>query len=477
LTHLLKPLLILIVAVGIFILAYFSQLILAQTPESEGTSPPDFFLEAEVDNQTPYRGQQITYVVRRYQAIEFPNQPYFEDHPFTGFWDTPLIQRPSYTTTISGREYVVRPTYLALFATLPGPITIPPAKLIIPGDGPEADIVIESEPIDIQVRPLPENAPANFQGAVGQFEIKANFDKPESQVDSPISLITEISGTGNIHNLPNPLIPNLEHWHLLGAPMNSVTTDIPLSKEKVKGTRRFEWPIVPTQSGQQFFPVIRFSYFDPETESYHSIRTDPISINILPDPNTSTFTSPIAESRQELRHFISDIRHIKPVPTTLDTKSTLSKVRTLGFWSCVIFPVLVVSSTWFWQNWRRRYLADTPDARRRRAKYRAKNVLVGAQQPNANPYTTVRKALIGYLSDKLEQPITGLTSDQLKGLLNEALLSPELAERVHTLLNRVDTGRFAPVTDEQTTSRSLIASARVLIDDLEKFFSQYEAKR
>lgn len=475
--RLVKLLLALIFAVGIFILVHLSQLTLAQTPESEGSSPPDFFIEAEVDNHTPYRGQQITYVVRRYQAIEFPNQPYFEEHPFPGFWNTPLIQRPSFTTTISGREYMVRPTYIALFATLPGPVTINPAKLIIPGDGPEADIVIESEPIDIQVRPLPEDAPANFRGAVGQFEINARFGETEGQIDSPIHLIVEINGTGHIQGLSDPQIPELEQWYLAGVGMSQVTTDIPLSKERVKGTRRFEWLIVPTQPGQQFFPAIRYSYFDPETESYQSIRTDPIPINILPDPNSSTFTSPIAESRQELRRFTSDIRHIKPVPTTLDRKSAFSILRLLGFWGCAILPVLVVGGTWFWQSWRRRYLADTPQARRRRARHRAKNILTKVRQPNANPYTIIRKALIGYLSDKLEQPITGLTSDQLMRLLNEAQLNPELAKRVHTLLNRVDTGRFAPVSDEQAATRSLVASARVLIDDLEKFFSQHQAKR
>ena len=461
----------------IFAFVLLPQLTLAQTPESKEASSLDFFIEAEVDNRMPYQGQQITYVIKRYQATEFPNQPYYEDRPFTGFWETPLIQRPSFTTTISGREYTVRPTHIALFATLPGPITIDPAKLIIPGDGPEADIIVESESIDLQIRPLPENAPANFQGAIGQFEINARFGVSESQINSPISLTVEIKGTGNIHSLSEPLIPELEHWYLVGIPMSQITTDIPLSKDRVKGTRRFEWLIVPTQHGQQFFPVIRFSYFDPETDTYQSIRTDPISINILPDPNSSTFSSPIAENRQEVRRLTSDIRHIKSVPTTLDNRGVPARLQVIGFWSCVILPVLVVGGTWFWQNWHRRYFSDTPQARWRQARRRARKILAQAQQLNDNPYITVHKALMGYLSDKLGQSVTGVTSDQLMGLLYEIHLDSELAERVHILLNRIDTGRFAPVADEQATSRSLIAGTRVLIDDLERFFSQHNIKK
>ncbi|MCP5016364.1 MAG: protein BatD [Ketobacter sp.] len=444
---------------------------MAQSPGSEDLAPPDFFIEAEIDNLTPYVGQQITYGLRRYQAVEFPNQPYYKEYPFPGFWSIPLIQRPSYTTTISGREYKVHPTFIALFAHTPGTLTIDPAKLIIPNDDPEDNIILESEGIKVLAVPLPDDAPAHFRGAVGQYEIKAWFDADEGQVGKGVSLIVEIKGSGNIETLIEPGLPPLEHWTSVDIFGAQITSNIPLSKEMVKGTRQFKWLMVPQRAGQQFFPAIRFSYFDPETKVYRSIRTDPLPITVAPDTNTSTFVSPLPGLQQEIRRLVGDIRHIKPVPTTLVGHTGMFQILDQSiFWGWVILPLLAVGGIWFWQWWRQRQLADTPQARRWRARNRARKLLSTA--PNTEPYTTVRHALTSYLSDKLNQPVTGLTSDQLIDTLTSIRLNPQLTDRIQDLLAQVDAGRFAPLDDKQAGSRLLIENARTLIDDLEKFFSK-----
>lgn len=94
------------------------------------------------------------------------------------------------------------------------------------------------------------------------------------------------------------------------------------------------------------------------------------------------------------------------------------------------------------------------------------------QHPKIDPYATVKQALTGYLADKLDQPTSGLTSDQLIETLNTIQLNPQLTARIQALLNQTDAGRFAPIEDKQGTTRALVADARVLIDDLEKFFSK-----
>jgi hypothetical protein len=451
-----------------FILCLFAPLrfgytLLAQTPD---TAAPDFFIEAEIDNPTPYLGQQVTYVVRRYQATEFPNQPHYEDHPFAGFWDTPLIQRPSYTTTLNGRDYLVHPTYLALFPTRPGPLTIEPARLIIPGDGPEQDTVLESEAIQVEVKPLPPDAPTYFNGAVGQFEISANFDRPTGQVDQLLTLIVEIEGYGNIAALNSPIIPTLPNWRLLGQ-LSLPEAEIPLSKDKAQGKRRFEWPVAPAEPGQQFFPPITFSYFDPESASYQTIRTDSIGVVIAPVEESTIFTSPPLILKQEVKRLSSDIRHIKPVPANLEIDERASP-SSWWVWGCLALPILAVSGAWFWQRWQTERLADTPQARRRRARQRAKKALA---QPTADTYGLIREVLLDYLSAKLGQPVAGLTSDRLAVLLAKAQIDPQLIGRVQSLLERAEAGRFAPLTDEASLVHSLPAGARVLIDDLEEAFS------
>lgn len=444
--------------------------ILAQDPD---TAPPDFFIEADVDNHSPYVGQQITYTLKRYQAIEFPNRPHYQDHPFTGFWHTPLIQRPSYTTTISGREYLVHPTHIALFPTLPGALTLEPARLVIPGSTPEADIVLESEAININAQPLPGGAPPHFQGAVGQFEISAKFSSDEIEYRDSVTLIVEIKGRGNIEILLPPTLPEADLWILSDMfGMNTITDNIPLSKDQVKGSRRFEWAFIPTEAGQQFYPAIRFSYFNPHSSTYHSVRTDPLPITVLADENSTVFESPVPAFRQPVRRLAGDIRHIKPVPPTLNyTSSTLNARQQNLYWYLAVLPALGVIGVWFWQQRRQQRLLDTPETRRRYARRHAKKILAAARS-QSNPYPAIQQALTGYLSDKLDRSVSGLTSDQLLERLNTIRLNPQLTERVQNLLAQVEVEQYAPAIEQGAAHQALMADAQTLLDDLERFFSK-----
>lgn len=102
---------------------------------------------------------------------------------------------------------------------------------------------------------------------------------------------------------------------------------------------------------------------------------------------------------------------------------------------------------------------------------RAKKALASARQSDANSYAAIHAALAHYLADRLGQSTTGLATDQLAGRLLAAGLPPQLIERVRSLLTRAEASRFAPATAE-SSPRSLLAAAQVLIDDLEIFFSK-----
>lgn len=440
---------------------------LAQTPEGDQARPPDFFIEAEVNNTTPYLGQQIIYVVSRYQATEFPNRPYYEDHPFTGFWNTPLIQRPIFTTTRDGQEYRVHQTHIALFATRPGAIRLDPARLVIPGNGREADTILESQAIELQIKPLPANAPPDFKGAVGQFDISARLSGAEGQVNQALTLILEIKGTGNIETLVEPGPPDLPNWRLLDSEM---TTEIPLSKEVVKGSRQFIWTLVPGRAGDQQIPPIAFSYFDPETERYQTISTGPIPITIQPNPASAFSPNTSPPLKQEVKRLSGDIRHIKAVPARLNRIRLTAVSYFLFYLVGAVLPLLAIGAAWAWRQWRRYRFADTPQARRRRAYRQAKTLLAGARRSAGDPFVIARRALLDYLSDKLDQSLNGLTSDQLTDRLKRAGLDPKLIEAVDTLLAQAEAGRFAPSPEARLASQTLLARTQRLIEDLEAFF-------
>ena len=162
----------------------------------------------------------------------------------------------------------------------------------MPGGLLSPDIVLETEPLVIDVQSLPAGAPENFNGAVGQFEIRAFLDKEEGQVNDTLKLVLEIEGAGNIDALIEPHLPELPGWRLFESQASTTTN---AQDDHVYGVRRFERLIVPGQSGQYTIPAISFSYYDPETNEYRLAQTDPIPVAILPDD--SGLSDPAADAQ------------------------------------------------------------------------------------------------------------------------------------------------------------------------------------
>ena len=88
------------------------------------------------------------------------------------------------------------------------------------------------------------------------------------------------------------------------------------------------------------------------------------------------------------------------------------------------------------------------------------------QHNEADGYAAAHRALLGYLSDKLNRPTVGLTTASLIGLLRDANLNPALIDTVQLTLEKIDIGRFAPV--EKTAARAMVTETRRLINRLEK---------
>ena len=85
---------------------------LAALPVVHAQSPPGELLlvEASVDNDRPFLGQQTTYVFTIYQeagATLGSGQVRYESPGFTGFWNSQGVEQEEYTATVNSREYNV----------------------------------------------------------------------------------------------------------------------------------------------------------------------------------------------------------------------------------------------------------------------------------------------------------------------------------------------------------------------------------
>ncbi len=446
----------------------------------------DLYVEADVDNPTPVVGQQIIYRFRFYQAVNLFNQPQLTWPTFSGFWTENLSPNNVYEQAAGGRRYRVTEVRRALFPTAAGAVTIEPARLTIPGDLFSGDILLQTEPVSVDVQPLPPGAPAGFAGAVGQFEIEAWVEPTEIRVNEPVTLFVRVSGKGNLSTLPDltegiePLLPD---WRVYDP---QTTTDVGQDGDTIRGEKRIERLLVPKVEGALSIPSFLLTYFDPQAGAYRQIETEPLVVQVAPGENVAPGPALPGSDKQEITLLASDIRHIKAAPPALATGRTPLLGQPL-YWLGWVVPPLAAVGAWTWERRRRRLSSDVAYARALRAQRLARQRLAQARKQaradhvphcrdtpvsgwRAVPgedaaYATVARALTDYLGDKFNLPAAGLTRDAIASRLSP-LASRPLVDRVLACLDWADSGRFAPAAAGRDVGE-LVTTAEALITELE----------
>jgi len=141
--------------------------------------------------------------------------------------------------------------------------------------GERRDIEISSEPIAFEVKPLPQNAPQSFSGAIGSFTMVTDANPKSVQVGDPITVTSTISGRGNFDRVNAPVLEDEHGWHKY-PPSSKFKQD---DEVGISGTKSFETVVSPNEKKQNL-PVLAFSYFDPAKEQYVTLRSDSIAINV-----------------------------------------------------------------------------------------------------------------------------------------------------------------------------------------------------
>ena len=137
---------------------------------------------------------------------------------------------------------------------------------------------VYNEPTTIEVLPLPTaEQPDSFTGAIGDFGMQVYTDREETQAGEPIMLSVEINGTGNFDRINGPAIPTTNQWRSYDPESNFQ----PRSPDNtLRGSKRFDYVMIPQNAGTLEIPGISFAFFDPETERYITLNSPPIPIKV-----------------------------------------------------------------------------------------------------------------------------------------------------------------------------------------------------
>jgi len=271
------------------------------------------FAELIVPSKTAYVGEIVPVQIR--MGFDPRVRPRLVEPPEItgqGFTAQKLQQSAENTETISGRIYEVVTYKTAIAAARAGKFEIGPVKakaqVVIPRrqsaprtrgrspfdlfdqDDPFSDpffsnpfsqfgerreVEIKSEPVALEVKPLPPNAPPSFSGAIGNFTMATEAKPKTVQVGDPITVTNTISGRGNFDRVNAPVIEDERGWHKY-PPSSKFKQD---DEVGLSGTKTFEMVLSPNEK-KQGLPLLAFSYFDPVKEQYVTLHSDPIPINV-----------------------------------------------------------------------------------------------------------------------------------------------------------------------------------------------------
>jgi hypothetical protein len=229
------------------------------------------------------------------------------------------------------------------------------------------EIRLKSEPVTLEVKPLPPGAPADFSGAVGNFIMTTDAKPKTAQVGDPFTVTAKITGRGNFDRVTGPSFEDERGWHKY-PPSADFKQDDDVG---ISGTKTFE-TVLSANERKDKIPAQLFTYFDPAKEQYVTVRGEAIPVRVeggaapAPAPaapaSQAPATAPAASQapspkQQEIVHQLTDL------PTTPESFTPLFARR--SFWLAQLVPLLLILGYAAWKV--RRAHLDNRDAQRREA--------------------------------------------------------------------------------------------------------------
>ena len=232
--------------------------------------------------------------------------------------------------------------------------------------GERREVEISSEPVALDVKPLPQNAPLSFSGAIGNFTMTTDAKPKSVQVGDPITVTSTISGRGNFDRVNAPVIEDDHGWHKY-PPSSKFKQD---DEVGISGEKTFETVFSPNEK-KQTLPVLAFSYFDPVKEQYVTLRSEPGAItvqgsadatqNVASSRPASVAPAPAAAPRPTVTTKPADILY-QLTERPAATESFAPLYTRPVFWIAQLVALLVVIGFAGWNVHRAK--ADNREARR-----------------------------------------------------------------------------------------------------------------
>ena len=322
---------------------------------------------------------------------------------------------------------------------------------------------ITTPKIAINVNPLPAGRPTNFLGGVGEFNISSSINSKELKTNDAITIKLVISGTGNLKLISNPEIKFPDDFEVYDP---KVDNQVRLTKEGLTGNKVIEYLAIPRHAGTYKIPGVSFSYFDIRSKSYKTLNTEDYVINVEKGAGNADQVIANFTNKEDLKVLGEDIRYIKQNEVTFQPKGSFF-YGSMSYWLFYIIPALAFILFFIIYRKQAAENANVAKMRTKKAnKVAIKRMKLAGKLLSENKkdafYDEVLKALWGYISDKLNIPVSRLSKDNIEEKLRNHGVSEELIKEFLNALNDCEFARFAPGDENQAMDKVYSSSIEVI---------------
>lgn len=313
--------------------------------------------------------------------------------------------------------------------------------------------------IDIQVDPLPKR-PVDFSGGVGHFTISAQLNHKTVKEGEPLTLRVVVGGIGNLKLIKQPVVDFPKDFDRYDPKVSDKTK---LTANGIEGNMIYDYLVVPRNRGDYTIPAVSLTYYDTSTNSYKTIKTQPLQVKIENGDGNKTTVDDFSDQPKDIKPIKTSDEDVVGVYTSF--------VGSGSYWLWLVLPFVVFVAVLVVFRKRALDSANIVASKQKCAtKVATKRLKTAYRLMKAGRsgefYDEVLRALWGYVGDRMNMPVESLSRENVVEAFEARNVQKETTEKFVHALDECEFERYSP-GDPAGNMNKTYESAMIAIMDIE----------
>lgn len=337
----------------------------------------------------------------------------------------------------------------------------------------EVNKKLSTPQVDINVKPLPSGKPVSFSGTVGDLNMNSSINSKVVKANESITIKIEFSGSGNLKLIKTPEVKFPADFDTFDP---KIENNLKTTASSVSGKQTIEYLAIPRHAGDFIIPAVEFSYFDLKSNSYKTLSTPEYSIHVDPGAaGSETAVSSSYTNKEDVKYLGKDIRYIQTGNFSVKKQGEYF-FGTATYWLCYMIPLALFIFFLFIYRKQASENANIALMRNKKANKVASKRLKKAglymkEKQKEAFYEETTRALWGYVSDKMNMPLSVLTKDNVGIELTKNGADQAFVNEFMEILNTCEFARYAPGNEEHAMDKLYERTVNV-INKMESFIKK-----